>query len=161
MLFNSGLFSAPRYLRIPSIPNFGPWFEVHGMRIFFLSRHVSLRKACDMSTKEHIKDYVKHSLDVLKKLGIKDGTMAIAGLNPHCGEHGILGTEEQTEVIPAVQELQAEGYPVAEPIEAGSVFHQALQGRYNSVLSLYRKQIYLSVNLSVYITIQGFPGHPG
>ena len=44
--------------------------------------------------------------------------MAIAGLNPHCGEHGILGTEEQTEVIPAVQELQAEGYPVAEPIEA-------------------------------------------
>jgi 4-hydroxy-L-threonine phosphate dehydrogenase PdxA len=115
MLFNSGLFSAPRYLRIPSIPNFGPWFEVHGMRIFFLSRHVSLRKACDMSTKEHIKDYVKHSLDVLKKLGIKDGTMAIAGLNPHCGEHGILGTEEQTEVIPAVQELQAEGYPVAEP----------------------------------------------
>lgn len=104
-----------------------------------------------MSTKEHIKDYVKHSLDVLKKLGIKDGTMAIAGLNPHCGEHGILGTEEQTEVIPAVQELQAEGYPVAKPIEAGSVFHQALQGRYNSVLSLYRKQIYLSVNMSGYI----------
>lgn len=114
-----------------------------------------------MLTKERIKDYVKHSLEVLKKLGVKDGTMAIAGLNPHCGEHGILGTEEQTEVIPAVQELQAEGYPVAEPIEANSVFHQALQGRYNSVLSLYRKQIYLSVNLSVYITIQRFPGHPG
>ena len=133
MLFNSGLFSAPRYLRIPSIPNFGPWFEVHGMRIFFLSRHVSLRKACDMSTKEHIKDYVKHSLEVLKKLGVKDGTMAIAGLNPHCGEHGILGTEEQTEVIPAVQELQAEGYTVSEPIEAGSVFKQALQVSYKSV----------------------------
>ena len=93
-----------------------------------------------MVTKERIKDYVKRSLEVLKKLGVKDGTMAIAGLNPHCGEHGILGTEEQTEVIPAVQELQAEGYPVAEPIEAGSVFHQALQGRYNSVLSLYHDQ---------------------
>ena len=65
-------------------------FEVHGMRIFFLSRHVSLRKACDMVTKERIKDYVKRSLEVLKKLGVKDGTMAIAGLNPHCGEHGIL-----------------------------------------------------------------------
>ena len=115
-------------------------FEVHGMRIFFLSRHVSLRKACDMVTKERIKDYVKRSLEVLKKLGVKDGTMAIAGLNPHCGEHGILGTEEQTEVIPAVQELQAEGYPVAGPIGADSVFHQALQGRYNSVLSLYHDQ---------------------
>ncbi len=82
--------------------------------------------------------------------------MAIAGLNPHCGEHGILGTEEQTEVIPAVQELQAEGYPVAEPIEANSVFYQALQGRYNSVLSLYHKQMYLSVNMSGYIFIKSY-----
>lgn len=115
-------------------------FEVHGMRIFFLSRHVSLRNSCDLVTRERIKDYVKRSLDVLKKLGVSEGTMAIAGLNPHCGEHGILGTEEQTDVIPAVQELQAEGYPVAGPIGADSVFHQALQGRYNSVLSLYHDQ---------------------
>ncbi len=115
-------------------------FEVHGMRIFFLSRHVSLRNACDIVTKDRIKDYVKRSLDVLKKLGVSEGTMAIAGLNPHCGEHGILGTEEQTDVIPAVKELQAEGYPVAGPIGADSVFHQALQGRYNSVLSLYHDQ---------------------
>ena len=46
-------------------------FEVHGMRIFFLSRHVSLRKACDMVTKERIKDYVKRSLEVLKKIRCK------------------------------------------------------------------------------------------
>lgn len=115
-------------------------FEVHGMRIFFLSRHVSLRNACDMITKDRIKDYVKRSLKVLEKLGVKDGTMAIAGLNPHCGEHGILGTEEQTDVIPAVKELQEEGYPVTGPIGADSVFHQALQGRFNSVLSLYHDQ---------------------
>lgn len=115
-------------------------FEVHGMRIFFLSRHVSLRNSCDLVTKERIKDYVKRSLDVLKKLGVNEGKMAIAGLNPHCGEHGILGMEEQTDVIPAVQELQAEGYPVTGPIGADSVFHLALQGKFNSVLSLYHDQ---------------------
>ena len=115
-------------------------FEVHGMRIFFLSRHVSLRNACDIVTKDRIKDYVIRGLEVLKKLGVSQGTMAIAGLNPHCGEHGILGTEEETEVIPAIRELQAEGYPVAGPIGADSVFHQALQGRFNSVLSLYHDQ---------------------
>ena len=115
-------------------------FEVHGMRIFFLSRHVSLRDACDIVTKDRIKDYVKRSLKVLEKLGVSEGTMAIAGLNPHCGEHGILGTEEQTDVIPAVKELQEEGYPVTGPIGADSVFHQALQGRFNSVLSLYHDQ---------------------
>lgn len=115
-------------------------FEVHGMRIFFLSRHVSLRDSCDLVRKDRIKDYVKRSLAVLKKLGVTEGKMAIAGLNPHCGEHGILGSEEQTEVIPAVQELQAEGYPVTGPIGADSVFHLALQGRFNSVLSLYHDQ---------------------
>lgn len=115
-------------------------FEVHGMRIFFLSRHVSLRRACDMVTKDRIKDYVVRSLEVLKKLGVTEGNMAIAGLNPHNGEHGILGTEEQTDVIPAVEELQEEGYPVVGPIGADSVFHQAKNGRYNSVLSLYHDQ---------------------
>ncbi|SCP99424.1 4-hydroxythreonine-4-phosphate dehydrogenase PdxA [Anaerobium acetethylicum] len=115
-------------------------FEVRGMRVFFLSRHVSLRKACDMVKKDRIKDYVKRCLEALKKLGVTEGTMAIAGLNPHSGEHGLFGDEEVEEVIPAVEELQAEGYNVVGPIGADSVFHQALEGRFNSVLSLYHDQ---------------------
>lgn len=115
-------------------------FEVRGMRVFFLSRHVSLRKACDMVTKERIEDYVKRCFDALKKLGVTEGTMAIAGLNPHSGEHGLFGDEEVKEVFPAVEELQALGYPVVGPIGADSVFHLALQGRFNSVLSLYHDQ---------------------
>lgn len=115
-------------------------FETNGMRIFFLTRHVSLRDMLDMITKERIKDYVKRCLDALARLGVTDGTMAIAGLNPHSGEHGLFGWEEVNEIIPAVEELKAEGYPVTGPIGADSVFHQAAQGRYNSVLSLYHDQ---------------------
>lgn len=115
-------------------------FEVHGMRVFFLTRHVSLRKACDLVTKDRIKDYVKRCKDVLTKLGVTEGTMAIAGLNPHSGEHGLFGDEEVDHVTPAVEELQAEGYDVVGPIGADSVFHMALQGRFNSVLSLYHDQ---------------------
>jgi len=115
-------------------------FEVRGMRVFFLSRHVSLRQACDMVKKDRIMDYVSRCQDVLKKLGVTEGTMAIAGLNPHCGEHGLFGNEEVEEVMPAVEELQAQGYNVVGPIGADSIFHQALQGRYNSVLSLYHDQ---------------------
>jgi 4-hydroxythreonine-4-phosphate dehydrogenase len=115
-------------------------FEVRGLRVFFLSRHVSLRKACDMVTKERIVDYVKRSAAVLEKLGVAEGTMAIAGLNPHSGEHGLFGDEEVREVFPAVAALKAEGYKVEGPIGADSVFHQALQGKYNSVLSLYHDQ---------------------
>jgi len=115
-------------------------FEVRGMRVFFLTRHVSLRQACDLITKERIKDYVRRCTEALRVLGITEGTMAIAGLNPHSGEHGLFGWEEVNEVIPAVEELQKEGYHVVGPIGADSVFHQALQGRYNSVLSLYHDQ---------------------
>lgn len=115
-------------------------FETNGMRVFFLTRHVSLREMLDMITKERIKDYVKRCLKALEKLGVKDGTMAVAGLNPHSGEHGLFGWEEVNEITPAVEELQAEGYKVVGPIGADSVFHQAAQGRYNSVLSLYHDQ---------------------
>lgn len=115
-------------------------FETNGLRVFFLTRHVSLRDMLDMVTRERIKDYVKRCLEALKRLGVEEGTMAVAGLNPHCGEHGLFGDEEVREIIPAVLELQEEGYPVAGPIGADSVFHQAAQGRFNSVLSLYHDQ---------------------
>lgn len=115
-------------------------FETNGMRVFFLTRHVSLREMLDMIKKERIKDYVKRCMEALKKLGVTDGTMAIAGLNPHSGEHGLFGWEEVNEIIPAVEELQAEGYNVVGPIGADSVFHQAALGKYSSVLSLYHDQ---------------------
>lgn len=115
-------------------------FETNGMRVFFLTRHVSLREMLDMVTKDRIKDYVKRCLEALKKLGVKEGTMAVAGLNPHSGEHGLFGFEEVNEIAPAVEELQAEGYDVVGPVGADSVFHQAAIGKYNSVLSLYHDQ---------------------
>ena len=115
-------------------------FEVNNLRVFFLTRHVSLRKACDLVTKDRIIDYVIRCTDALRKLGVTEGTMAIAGLNPHSGEHGLFGDEEVKEVFPAVEELQKRGYKVAGPIGADSVFSQALHGKYNSVLSLYHDQ---------------------
>ena len=115
-------------------------FEVRGMRVFFLTRHVSLREACDLVTKDRIVDYVHRCTEALRRLGVTEGTMAIAGLNPHSGEHGLFGNEEVEQVFPAVEQLQKEGYSVAGPIGADSVFHLALQGRYNSVLSLYHDQ---------------------
>ena len=115
-------------------------FEVRGMRVFFLSRHVSLRQACDLVTKERVLDYIIRCTAALNKLGVTQGTMAVAGLNPHSGEHGLFGDEEVKHVEPAIQEAQARGYQVVGPIGADSVFHQALIGQYNAVLSLYHDQ---------------------
>ena len=115
-------------------------FETNGLRVFFLTRHLSLRDMLEEITKENIKKCVRECTEALRRLGVTEGTMAVAGLNPHCGEHGLFGWEEVNEIMPAVEELRAEGYDVAGPVGADSVFHQAKQGKYNSVLSLYHDQ---------------------
>ncbi|HEX2926990.1 MAG TPA: 4-hydroxythreonine-4-phosphate dehydrogenase PdxA [Ruminiclostridium sp.] len=115
-------------------------FQVHGLRVFFLSRHVSLRKACDLVRKDRLVDYVLRCDAALKKLGVVKGQIAIAGLNPHSGEHGLFGDDEVKEIEPAVLELQNRGIDVVGPVSADSVFYQALKGKYEAVLSLYHDQ---------------------
>lgn len=115
-------------------------FETKGMRVFFLTRHVSMRRMLDLVKKDRVVDYVVRCTKALKRLGVSNGTMAIAGLNPHSGEHGLFGEEEMQEIEPAVRELRAMGYDVAGPVGADSVFHQCASGKYNSVLSLYHDQ---------------------
>ena len=114
-------------------------FEVDGLRVFFLTRHMSLREACDAVKKNRVLEYIRRCTKALQQLGVK-GKMAVAGLNPHSGEHGLFGWEEVKEIAPAVAQAQQEGYDVVGPIGPDSVFHQALQGRYQAVLSLYHDQ---------------------
>lgn len=115
-------------------------FQVYNMRVFFLSRHVSLRKACDMVTRDRLTDYISRCDDAMKKLGLKRRLIAVAGLNPHNGEHGLFGDEEVREVEPAIEAAKEKGIDVVGPVPGDSVFYQALKGRYDAVLSLYHDQ---------------------
>ncbi len=115
-------------------------FETRGLRVFFLTRHLSLRKAIDAITQDKIIDYIERCTAALDRIGAPSGRIAIAGLNPHSGEHGLFGTEELEIIAPAVALLQKRGYAVEGPISADSVFHQAYTGKYRAVLSLYHDQ---------------------
>lgn len=115
-------------------------FETRGMRVFFMTRHLSLREMLDKITRERVIDYVIRCTEALRRLGVTEGTMAVAGLNPHSGEHGLFGWEEVNEIAPAVEELKRMGYSVEGPVPADSVFHLAMLGKFNSVLSLYHDQ---------------------
>ncbi len=115
-------------------------FQVHNLRVFFLSRHVSLRQACDLVTEEKMYEFIIRSQEALKQLGIENPKIAVAGLNPHCGEHGLFGDEEVREIVPAIKRAQEEGINVVGPIGADSVFFFGLQGNFDAVLSLYHDQ---------------------
>lgn len=114
-------------------------FQVRDLRVFFLSRHVSLRKACDLVTEENMYEFIIRSKEALRQLGIDTPKMAVAGLNPHCGEHGLFGDEER-EIEPAIKRARKEGIDVVGPIGADSVFFFGLQGKFDAVLSLYHDQ---------------------
>ncbi|HEX3045610.1 MAG TPA: 4-hydroxythreonine-4-phosphate dehydrogenase PdxA [Bacillota bacterium] len=115
-------------------------FQVHNLRVFFLTRHVSLRKACDLVTEKRLTDYIERCLNALRRLGLEDCSLAVAGLNPHNGEHGLFGDEEGREVEPAIRRAREMGLNVVGPVPADSVFSLALKGKYGAVLSLYHDQ---------------------
>jgi 4-hydroxythreonine-4-phosphate dehydrogenase len=114
-------------------------FETLGLRVFFLTRHVSLKEACGLVTKERLLDYIERCSAALSGLGV-EGELVVAGLNPHCGEHGLFGDEEGREIEPAIALARARGVAVSGPVGADSVFHLAKTGRYAAVLSLYHDQ---------------------
>ena len=122
-------------------------FQVHNLRVFFLSRHVSLQQACKLVTRENIEAFIDQSVAALKTLGVKNPRIAVAGLNPHSGEHGLFGWEEVEGVMPAVVEARNRGINVDGPIGADSAFYLALSGKYDAVLSLYHDQGHIATKM--------------
>lgn len=113
-------------------------FAVDNLRIFFLSRHVSLSQAIALVTYDRLIDYIPRCIRELEKLGV-EGTLAVAGLNPHCGDGGLFGSEDRV-VGEAVASCRSRGLDVVGPVGADSIFAQCLKGRYAAVLSLYHDQ---------------------
>ncbi len=115
-------------------------FQVRGLRIFFLTRHLSLREALAQITQDRIAAMLPRIDAELRRLGIDHPRIAVAALNPHAGEGGALGREDLEEIAPAVAGARARGLTVEGPVPADSVFAQALEGRSDAVLSLYHDQ---------------------
>lgn len=123
-------------------------FQVNGMRIFFLTRHVSLKEAISQMTKERVRDYLSRCDQALQRLGVEDRKLAVAGLNPHSGEGGLFGMEEVNEIAPGVEAAKADGIDAYGPVPADSVFFQALNGKYDAVLSLYHDQGHIAAKMT-------------
>lgn len=115
-------------------------FWVHDIAIFFLTRHLSLKKALKIIDKEGIVSLTLKAESFLRQIDIKKPRIAVAALNPHASDGGIMGEEEKLEIIPAVKKARAIGVDVVGPVSADAVFHQAFSGKYDAVISLYHDQ---------------------
>ncbi|MBS7640000.1 MAG: 4-hydroxythreonine-4-phosphate dehydrogenase PdxA [Candidatus Bathyarchaeia archaeon] len=115
-------------------------FWVRGMRIFFLTRHMPLIEAIKAVKKDRIVSMTLKIKEALEHLGIKEPIIAVAALNPHASDEGLIGREEAEEIAPAIKELRGMGLNVIGPLPADSIFHQALERKFDAVLSLYHDQ---------------------
>jgi 4-hydroxythreonine-4-phosphate dehydrogenase len=136
-------------------------FQVGELRVFFFTRHLALREAITRIKKDALVAFLRKMMVFLGVLRISEPRIAVAALNPHAGEGGLLGREEEEEISPAVLELQKEGYRVSGPYPADSVFFFASQGKFDAVLSLYHDQGHIATKcLDFYRTVSVTLGLP-
>jgi 4-hydroxythreonine-4-phosphate dehydrogenase len=105
-----------------------------------VSTHMSLLNAIANAKRPRIETIIRLTVDAVRKF-IRNPRIAVAGLNPHAGEHGLFGTEEIEEIIPAVQWAKAQGYPVDGPFPPDTLFYMAVKKKkFDAIVCMYHDQ---------------------
>lgn len=116
-----------------------------GLRVTHVTRHIPFRQIAAHITAEAVLDTILVTDDGMRNLGYPHPRLAVAGLNPHNGEGGLIGDEEIVVIMPAVQAAVQMGIDARGPIPADSVFFQAIRGDYDVVVTMYHDQGHIAV----------------
>lgn len=114
--------------------------------VVHVSTHCSLATATQLST-DRILQTIQLGAHTLEATGKKAPRIAVCGLNPHAGEHGMFGKEESEFILPAIEAAQAEGIDVSGPWPADTLFVQAVRGKYDLVVAMYHDQGHVPMKL--------------
>jgi 4-phospho-D-threonate 3-dehydrogenase / 4-phospho-D-erythronate 3-dehydrogenase len=110
------------------------------LRVVHVSTHVSLRRAIELVTPERIITTARLAEATARDIVGREPHLAIAGLNPHAGEHGLFGSEEQEFIQPAIDQLRSLGLHVSGPVPPDTVFLRASLGDFDAVVAMYHDQ---------------------
>jgi 4-hydroxythreonine-4-phosphate dehydrogenase len=116
------------------------------LNVIHVTTHVSLRKAIESST-ERILGTIEIGNEAMKVLGYERPRLAMCGLNPHAGEHGLFGTEDMERIIPAIRTAQQKGILVDGPHAPDTIFLLASRGAYDLVVAMYHDQGHIAMKL--------------
>jgi len=132
-----------------------------GLRVVHVTRHVPLREVAAHITRERVLETIRltdaglhglvlsnaegPALSNVEGMGIERPRLAVAALNPHGGDEGVIGREEIDVIGPAVEAAQAEGIDAHGPIPADSVFFRAIRGEFDAVVAMYHDQGHIPI----------------
>ncbi|MBM4436823.1 MAG: 4-hydroxythreonine-4-phosphate dehydrogenase PdxA [Actinobacteria bacterium] len=118
------------------------------LRVIHNSTHVSLREAIERVTTERVLHCIRLLHDALVLMGFERPRIAVNGLNPHAGEHGLFGTEDREQILPAIEAARAAGLDVSGPEPADTVYNKAVNGRFDGIVAMYHDQGHVAVKLA-------------
>lgn len=117
-----------------------------------VTTHVSMREATERITTKRVLDTIRAGNRHLNQMGLAEPRIAVAGLNPHCGEGGIFGREDMEQIAPAVSAACQEGLLVEGPIPGDTVFYRAVRGEFDLVVAQYHDQGHAPAKLLAFDT---------
>jgi 4-hydroxythreonine-4-phosphate dehydrogenase len=121
------------------------------LRVAHVTGHLSLREAIDRIGRERILAVIRLTVDMLRSIGIPQPRIAVAGLNPHAGEDGLFGREEQLEIAPAVADARALGIETLGPLPPDTCFSRAAGGDYHAVVAMYHDQGHIPIKMKGFL----------
>lgn len=135
------------YAKLTDTSDYAMMLADGNFRVAHVSTHVPLRVACDRVTKDRVLKVIELSCDTLRKLGIENPRIGVAGLNPHSGEGGLFGREEIEQIIPAIEEARAKGIDAIGPVPPDTVFTKMAGGLYDLVVVMYHDQGHIPIKM--------------
>jgi 4-hydroxythreonine-4-phosphate dehydrogenase len=125
----------------------GSALMAHDLNVILATAHIPLMEVRNVLTIGRVSDTIDLGSDACKRLGIRNPRIAVCGLNPHAGEEGLLGDEDQRLIEPAIKIARSNGIDVSGPFPADTVFISAIQGKFDLVVAMYHDQGLIPVKL--------------
>jgi len=122
------------------------------LKVALLSHHLPLKLALEKVKKNILLDYFRHLHQIIEKLKPREFEFLVAGLNPHAGEEGLLGSEEKKEIIPAIKQAQQQGIRISGPFPPDVIFRNALGLPDKIIIALYHDQGLVAFKLESFDT---------
>jgi 4-hydroxythreonine-4-phosphate dehydrogenase len=122
-------------------------FHAEQLRVVLATVHVALRDVPSLLTRELADFIIDITARELPRFGYPRPRIAVAGLNPHAGEHGVIGSEDDAVLRPAVEAARGRGLDVSGPLPADTVFGRAARGDFDVVIACYHDQGLIPVKL--------------
>jgi len=117
------------------------------LRVVLATIHIPLSDVPSALTMESLRTIIRLTTEAMPKFGVPAARIALAGVNPHAGEHGVIGSEEEQVLIPAVREARKAGVDITGPWPGDTVFTRAVRGDFDVVIACYHDQGLIPVKL--------------